>query len=179
MPTNNCTNLSNTQSVSLTKYGNGNLTGFCHESLGGTYEKFIDITSAQLLGNMAAFTAGDGTPDTADQNKLWFKLDGTSCEPLGWHYYKDSVWKRLPSDMPTGMISPFGGATAPTDWLLCNGDSFDSGTYPDLATVLGDLYGDHSGTTYYLPDLQGRMPIGAGTGDYSGCLLYTSDAADE
>lgn len=62
--------------------------------------------------------------------------------------------------MPTGVITPVGGATAPAGSLLCNGATFDSGTYPALASYLGDTHGVHSGTTYYLPDMRGLVPVG-------------------
>jgi microcystin-dependent protein len=65
--------------------------------------------------------------------------------------------------IPSGSIQMFAGASAPAGWLVCNGAGFSSITYPDLAAVVGDIYGAHSGTTYYLPNMSGRVPIGAGT----------------
>lgn len=64
---------------------------------------------------------------------------------------------------PVGTILPWAGGSAPTGYLLCNGGTFDSGDYPELATLLGDQFGTHSGSTYYLPNLQGRTVVGAGT----------------
>ena len=61
--------------------------------------------------------------------------------------------------MPTGVITPV-GAAAPAGSLLCDGGTFDSGAYPALAAYLGDTHGVHTGTTYYLPDLRGRGPMG-------------------
>ena len=65
---------------------------------------------------------------------------------------------------PKGLITPFAGTTAPTGWLLCDGSTFSATAYPQLAAVLGNTYGAVSGDNYYLPDLRGRAPIGAGTG---------------
>ena len=86
----NCSNITNTQTVSLTS---GTITsGFCHTSLQTTYEEFIARTSASLSGNVAAFTAGDDTPSSSDQNKLWWKQDASNCNtPLGWFYYNTST----------------------------------------------------------------------------------------
>ncbi len=90
----NCSNITNTQTVSLTS---GTITsGFCHTSLQATYEEFIARTSASLSGNVAAFTAGDDTPSSSDQNKLWWKQDASNCNtPLGWFYYNtsNSTWE--------------------------------------------------------------------------------------
>jgi microcystin-dependent protein len=63
-----------------------------------------------------------------------------------------------------GTIIPYCGFAAPSGWLTCNGDSFNSEHYPVLANLVGNTYGASSGTTYYLPDLRGRAPMGSGTG---------------
>jgi microcystin-dependent protein len=64
---------------------------------------------------------------------------------------------------PVGAIIAFGGSVAPSGWLLCNGDSHSKTTYPDLAAVLGDTYGV-TATTFQVPDLRGRVGMGAGQG---------------
>lgn len=68
----------------------------------------------------------------------------------------------IPSLVPTGAMMQYIAGSAPSGWLICDGSSFSSTTYPALASLLGDTYGVHSGTTYYLPDLRGRVPVGAG-----------------
>lgn len=66
-------------------------------------------------------------------------------------------------NVPIGTIAPFGGAAAPNDWLLCQGQSLLRTDYPDLFTALGTTYGSADSTHFTLPDLRGRMPIGSGT----------------
>jgi len=66
---------------------------------------------------------------------------------------------------PTGAMMMFGGASAPTGWLLCDGAPVTASTYPALHALLaaaGYPYGG-SGSSANLPDLQGRMPVGLGT----------------
>jgi microcystin-dependent protein len=72
--------------------------------------------------------------------------------------------------MPSGTILAFGGAAAPADWLLCDGTAVDRTTYADLFAVIGETFGVGDGaTTFNLPDMQQRFPIGAGTlGDTGG-----------
>lgn len=74
----------------------------------------------------------------------------------------------------TGIITSFAGSSAPTGWLLCQGQEVSRTTYPELAQLLGDTYGSFtngsgaSGTTHFrLPDLRGRAVAGvyAGAGD--------------
>lgn len=69
---------------------------------------------------------------------------------------------------PAGIIQMYGGLTAPTNWLLCDGSAVNRLTYIKLFTVIGTIYGAGDGsTTFNLPNLQNRMPIGKGTGSFS------------
>lgn len=61
---------------------------------------------------------------------------------------------------PTGAVLPYAGSTAPTGYLLCDGSTFNGDQFPELRDVVGDTYGTHSGTSYYLPNLKGRIPVG-------------------
>ena len=62
---------------------------------------------------------------------------------------------------PAGAVLPFAGATAPTDWLLCAGQTVSRTTYADLFAAIGTAYGAGNGTTTFtLPDLRGRIPGG-------------------
>jgi microcystin-dependent protein len=69
--------------------------------------------------------------------------------------------------VPVGTIIPWAGAALPADgkWLECNGTTFDGTNYPELSAVLGDTWGTHSGSNYFLPNLQGRAAVGSGTGN--------------
>jgi len=61
----------------------------------------------------------------------------------------------------TGMIQIFAGLTAPAGWLLCNGAAVSRATYQDLFDVIGTRYGvGNANTTFNLPDLRGRFPLG-------------------
>lgn len=71
--------------------------------------------------------------------------------------------------VPAGMISPYGGSSAPTGWLLCDGSAVSRSTYAGLFAVLSTTYGaGDASTTFNLPDLRGRVPLGAGTGTGGG-----------
>ena len=66
---------------------------------------------------------------------------------------------------PSGVMQMFAGASAPTGWLLCDGTAVSRSTYSALFAVIGTTFGAGDGSTKFnLPDLRGRMPIGAGTG---------------
>ena len=69
------------------------------------------------------------------------------------------------ADFPIGTLSMFGGSTAPSKWLLCNGAAVSRITYADLFTAISTTYGVGDGTTTFnVPDFRGRAPIGAGQG---------------
>ena len=66
--------------------------------------------------------------------------------------------------MPVGSINAFAGTTAPAGWLLCDGVTYNDSQYPELAAVIGNAYGS-SGSTFRVPDLRGRGPMGYKSGD--------------
>lgn len=69
----------------------------------------------------------------------------------------------LYADMPIGTIVPFGGAGAPTMFLLCDGSEVAKATYPELYEVIGDVFGTASDATMFcLPDLRECVPVGVG-----------------
>ncbi len=75
----------------------------------------------------------------------------------------DGIWAAL-SGIPAGVMVPFGGATAPSGWLMCNGSLVSRTTYADLFTAIGTIHGAGDGsTTFALPDAQGRGIVGLGT----------------
>lgn len=64
-------------------------------------------------------------------------------------------------NLPTGVITQFAGATAPGGWLLCDGAAVSRTSYSALFAVIGTTYGSGDGsTTFNLPNLKGRIPIG-------------------
>ena len=68
---------------------------------------------------------------------------------------------------PIGAIAPFAGVTTPQNWLLCDGREVSREVYSELFAVIGTTWGAGDGSTSFnLPDLRNRMPVGAGD-DYT------------
>lgn len=67
--------------------------------------------------------------------------------------------------VPAGTILSYGGATAPSGWLLCDGSAISRATYAALYAAISVAwgYGDNS-TTFNLPDLRGRFLRGVDGG---------------
>lgn len=70
-----------------------------------------------------------------------------------------------PTVIPTGVIQMFAGSVAPNNWLICDGSNVSRIIYADLFRVIGTTYGVGNGnTTFTLPDMRGRIPMGTGQG---------------
>jgi microcystin-dependent protein len=66
------------------------------------------------------------------------------------------------SDSPLlGQIGVFGGDFAPSGWMAANGQLLSIASAPDLFSLIGTTYGGDGNTTFALPDLQGRLAVGA------------------
>jgi microcystin-dependent protein len=63
-----------------------------------------------------------------------------------------------------GEIRIFAGNFAPTGWAICDGSLLPISQNTALFSLLGTMYGGDGRTTFGLPDLRGRVPIGAGQG---------------
>jgi len=68
------------------------------------------------------------------------------------------------SDYYLGEIRVFPFDWAPANWALCAGQSMSVSQNQALAALLGTFYGGDGKTTFNLPDLRGRTPVGAGPG---------------
>lgn len=67
--------------------------------------------------------------------------------------------------MPPGCIQMYAAASPPAGWLLCNGSLISRTTYNALFAVIGTTYGAGDGsTTFAIPDMQSRMPLGLQSG---------------
>lgn len=63
-----------------------------------------------------------------------------------------------------GAIVVYGGTIPPTGFLLCDGSAISRSTFSALFAVLGTTYGTGDGsTTFNLPNLKGRVPVGLDT----------------
>lgn len=63
-----------------------------------------------------------------------------------------------------GEIRAFSGNYAPEGWNFCDGTILSVTGYEALYSLIGNTYGGSAPTTFALPDLKGRLPIGLGTG---------------
>jgi len=61
-------------------------------------------------------------------------------------------------------IRMFAGNFAPRGWAFCQGQILSIAQNTALFSLLGTTYGGNGQTTFALPDLRGRVPVGTGQG---------------
>ena len=80
---------------------------------------------------------------------------------------------------PIGGMMPFAGTTAPPGWLICDGTAVSRATYKTLLETIGTAYGVGDGnTTFNLPDLRQRMPLGKAASGTGATMGATGGAID-
>jgi microcystin-dependent protein len=105
-------------------------------------------------------------PDGAPLKK-GIALDANALATAIWTYL-------LANGEITGTIKLWSAAAAPSGYLLCDGSAVSRTTYAALFAVCGTTFGSGDGSsTFNLPDLRGRAPIGVGTGDASDATAHT------
>ena len=67
-----------------------------------------------------------------------------------------------------GEIRMFGGTFAPLGWADCNGQIVSIAQNNALFALIGTTYGGDGQTTFALPDLRSRIPIGMQGGNIGG-----------
>lgn len=167
-----------TFSLDTSTYLTGNQTITLSGDISGSGSTAITTTLATV--SIAKGGTGQTTANAA-VNALLPSQTGNSGKYLTTNG-TDSSWGTVTSGSttPTAMVEMFAGVitqsvsagvvttTAPTGYLLCNGDAVSRSTYSALWTALGQTsspYGQGNGsTTFNLPDLRSRVPVGVGTG---------------
>jgi len=68
------------------------------------------------------------------------------------------------SDQYQGEIRMFAGTFAPFQWAFCNHQILSISEYQALYAILGTTYGGDGRTSFALPEMRGRIPVGQGQG---------------
>ena len=63
-----------------------------------------------------------------------------------------------------GEVRLFAGNFAPVGWNFCDGTVLQIASNDALFNLIGTTYGGDGMTTFALPDLRGRVPVGQGNG---------------
>ena len=63
-----------------------------------------------------------------------------------------------------GEVKLLGFSFPPLGYMTCQGEILSIAAYTALFSLIGTTYGGNGQTTFALPDLQGRIPVGQGQG---------------
>jgi microcystin-dependent protein len=86
---------------------------------------------------------------------------------------------RVLNFVPVGAIQAWPTDTAPTGWVLCRGQQISRSTYQGLFNLISTTYGAGNGTTTFnVPDLQQRFPLGKATSGTGSSLAGTGGTID-
>jgi microcystin-dependent protein len=110
---------------------------------------------------------GDGSPEGlvyAPQGSVFLSRSAATIYQKTTGVHSNTGWQVVGANglvAPSGSMQMFGGPSAPAGWLLCDGSAISRATYSVLFAVTGVTYGSGDGsTTFNVPDLRGRAPIG-------------------
>lgn len=116
-------------------------------------------------------TVVQGTASLCARFKTLLSLPTLLCTWFSYVYGEDGVFTdEFKADidasgigMPIGGIIFWAAPTLPDGWLICNGQQVSRTTYANLYALWGTLHGAGNGsTTFTLPNMQGRVPLGSG-----------------
>jgi len=123
------------------------------------------------LGDTGSFPVVDALPVSGviGQHAV-LKADGRAYQ---WNPFT-GAWEQLGTGAgggaglettPIGTILSYAGAIVPSGYLACDGSLVSRTAYASLFQAIGTAYGAGDGsTTFALPDLRGRVSMGAGAG---------------
>lgn len=110
-------------------------TAFVATSLDG----FAPLASPAFTGTPTAPTPAAADDSTKIATTAWVRANMPSVSEV----------------VPIGGILPYGGTTAPSGYLICDGSAISRTTYAPLFAVIGTNYGPGDGsTTFNLPNLK-------------------------
>ena len=119
--------------------------------------------------------------DVASSDLLLFNdVDGST--PGLKSVTKENFLKTIPRT-PAGVLMPYGGDVAPEggEWILCDGRELDKTDYQALFQVLGYKFKPESqvgNNNFAVPDMRGRMPMGADNMGGQSANIVTATSAD-
>jgi len=119
---------------------------------GGTGQNFSTTAQGSTLYFSGTGTVAALAPGTSGQ---FLKTQGTGANP---------TWTDVTTTI-TGEIRMWSTPYAPSGWLECDGSAVSRSTYSALYAVISTAYGSGDGsTTFNLPDMRSRSPVGRGQG---------------
>ncbi len=129
------------------------------------YKAINDLPASDLSGSVAIANGGTGLTGAGSNNQV-LTTNGSAFS-LAQLTSSNLTTATANSLTPAGTIITFGGTSAPTGYLACDGASISRTTYADLFSAIGTTWGSVDGSSFNVPNLQGAFLRGAGTQTYT------------
>jgi microcystin-dependent protein len=143
------------------------------------------VSLADGTNNTDAATVGQLTSATASLNELYTQFvnkDGSVAMTGALQMGSNKITGLAPgvastdaatvsqiagNNSPAGAIVMYGGTSAPSGWVLCDGTNYDGAnpTYAALYAAIGVRFGSSGGASNFkVPNFSGMVPVGTGGG---------------
>jgi len=160
--------------------GDVNTVSFDFDGQTGGTNKTFDVR----IGN--SFISNKGRiPFSNNEDELLInKVNSSGGYNSGVYKINKSTFLSTIPLVPAGVIVPFGGINLPDGWLFCDGSIVNISDYSVLFAAIEYSFKDRSllanngATTFGLPDLRGRFPLGLDNMNDTSANRVTNDAAD-
>lgn len=139
---------------------------------GGGTKTFTTTISNEIIAAKTAVTSSQ-----VDDEVLINRVSGS---PGLYKITRRNLFSAVPTN-PPGVILPYGGNAAPAGWVLCDGTQYRIADYQILFDVIGYNFGGRSTLPtgfFKVPDLRGRMPLGADNMGGTSANVVTAESAD-
>lgn len=122
-------------------------------------DAFTNPTSADTLDNPPHDQQHADINDAMEAVQAKVGVDGSAVT--------SSLDFLVRSACPVGSVMPFAGSSSPdSTWLICDGSALSRTLYPTLFALIGTTYGVGDGsTTFNIPNMKGRVPVGLDSTD--------------
>ena len=159
------TNAAGNAQILVSSLARSDHTGTLAITSGGTGQTTANAAANAILPAQASNSGKYLTTNGTDSS--WGTVSAGTTLPSGSMQMYAGV---VTQSVSAGMLT----TSAPTGWLLANGDLINRGVYSALFTAIGTTYGAGDGsTTFDLPDMRGRDASQEGTGTYAGATART------
>ena len=128
------------------------------------------ISLGNSITGLASSKANIANPTFTGVPKAPTAIAGADSNQIATVGYVNNVASGLiagiPSSVPIGSVLPYSGASiSDTNYVIANGQAISRTTYAAYFALVSTTYGAGDGTTTFnVPNLQQRVPVGIGTG---------------
>lgn len=129
-------------------------------------DKYYNTTTSKIYTAIATNTWGT---EGENPSNLYLYVD---LEHKELYYYNGATFVSYGGGsggggdtLPVGSIIAYSSDTIPNGWLLCDGSSFSTTSYPELFEAIGVKYGWDDERNPKLPDLRGKVTVGKDSTD--------------